>query len=839
MASHKYTSAELLELRDSATRATSESAVGKIARNPEFASLLNNSFASYSRRSRSTKEDTATSTDSDEQILFKGKKSTHITNDSSGWQYRGRAGSDLTVGGPISAPAGLVAQQSEGFKRFYKAVVSPSHVRVTAGGRIVPNTRPSTSPTAKWDKESSTAECGDQSGQSIPNHKQSINGAAHPVMVAPSMYGQFLFPQMMAPMPSPVPLYHLANGFPMAYGNVSMPNLAGHSATQAMPSQGTRRLDSTSDVASQDGLNDGDRSVRKDRPPPILVLPTENREAGRPFVYQGQLVYPRTPFPGFMPSPYVPGPGLGRHPFLPPGFVHMAHTASAPPIPTPAGPYVVPSDGQPANVGNNATHQTLPTRPIATPPLSSIKPSSVTRRQLESLHSSLKYYEDQLAYNKHQIDEQGTQEQARKIRRSIAQFEQNLKLQEEFEAINYPKQTSEPEPSFSITGDDSQMSQRHQGSRSVRMSGSEPHAGSFSSIDADNKYLLRQPKSADLLSHRFDRLKSGHVRGMNSIRMGDDQRSSSDALDVMSATLPSDAALAQPFSPDVGLPYAEIPAQLQQHRVEPDHQLSQAHPYLVGSVSHTSAKPSERSFYSEYNYPRELTPDEKRAREVYWGNGQTKGMGLPKFDGKDFYPPSPVKFSSLANTTFNGEFKAANGTKGTQEARSENTVPVVSQLFADAPATSRHRANRKLSHAIPIVAPADMTSRSGEDAMKLRALRTSTSDSQATSLPPRHSQHVLDRPSNRSTNDLWHSMMRNGSTGGNVTPGTITSATAKGYLPQYSGHASASLMPSVPNVSPLGPSSSGDKPVESEIPDSAFERTGENCPPNSVQSSAI
>jgi hypothetical protein len=46
----------------------------------------------------------------------------------------------------------------------------------------------------------------------------------------------------------------------------------------------------------------------------------------------------------------------------------------------------------------------------------------------------------------------------------------------------------------------------------------------------------------------------------------------------------------------------------------------------------------------DYVYNRELTEDELRARHMYWGMAPAHlQKGLPKFDGKDFYPPSPVK----------------------------------------------------------------------------------------------------------------------------------------------------------------------------------------------------
>ncbi|KAJ1338043.1 hypothetical protein MN608_00901 [Microdochium nivale] len=74
-------------------------------------------------------------------------------------------------------------------------------------------------------------------------------------------------------------------------------------------------------------------------------------------------------------------------------------------------------------------------------------------------------------------------------------------------------------------------------------------------------------------------------------------------------------------------------------------------------------------------------------------------------------------------------------------------------------------------------------------------------------------------------------MMRNGSTGGNITPTAFTSATAIGYLPQYSGHAAASLMPSIPNAQSLVCTSSTGKHANIDKMSCLQERLGENRPP--------
>jgi hypothetical protein len=65
-------------------------------------------------------------------------------------------------------------------------------------------------------------------------------------------------------------------------------------------------------------------------------------------------------------------------------------------------------------------------------------------------------------------------------------------------------------------------------------------------------------------------------------------------------------------------------------------------PYLVGKPPNGVSASQVKD--SDFVYPRHLTQDEVRARFLYWGKApRSVQSGLPKFDGKDFYPPSPVK----------------------------------------------------------------------------------------------------------------------------------------------------------------------------------------------------
>ena len=95
--------------------------------------------------------------DSDnEEIVYRGHQSRKPLGSSTQWQYR-RSDRSLTDDAksmqPYTAPMGVDAQKAENFRKFYRAVVSPTHVRVTAGGRIVPNSRAPAQPVFIWNKD--------------------------------------------------------------------------------------------------------------------------------------------------------------------------------------------------------------------------------------------------------------------------------------------------------------------------------------------------------------------------------------------------------------------------------------------------------------------------------------------------------------------------------------------------------------------------------------------------------------------------------------------------------------------------------------------------------------
>lgn len=89
----------------------------------------------------------------------------------------------------------------------------------------------------------------------------------------------------------------------------------------------------------------------------------------------------------------------------------------------------------------------------------------------------------------------------------------------------------------------------------------------------------------------------------------------------------------------------------------------------------------------------------------------------------------------------------------------------------------------------------------------------------------------MSRPRPRS--GIWHEMMKRGTSSGNAVPGTVSSTTAQGVLPHYSGHATASLAPTATNINsaPREQASKSGNFNDGGPANSAIERQIENRPP--------
>lgn len=581
----------------------------------------------------------------------------------SDWNYRGRSESEEAHAQPFGAPECLASQKHKGFQRFYRAVVSPTHVRVTAGGRIVPNNRGTSSPTSKWDKDKSIPESvlTQPSLDRLPPPPQT--GYAYP----PVPYGGF--PTMY---PSFVPgighaMHHPTGAFPYLPWQVGA-NMGGAIAMPMAPPphpaemgrmHGSSKDSSQSDKRSESGVSDRARHSRNSHP--------EQLDPMRGPIYPSQWMMPSAPPfyhlgigpPPVFPTSTLPNPAMLPHPMT----IHQAGHMGMPGVGQPGendAPF-----RNPVSTVEAATASTTP----AMPPITSIRPSAITTKHIEILRTRLKHLEDQLQYNKHQIDERAFQRDAQMMRQQIQQFEKNLEQQlllEEAQCPKAPKKSVTPKPEV-----DKSFKGWYYGPNAT-------YGGAFSS-SADN-FIDRPQYYNNPEKKTTSRPKHGNKTTKSTLSDWTPLSMPLDGLSTMKtekSTLPAGAALAAPFQPR-GVPVAtQMPESAESIRratassesadtqsppterdcgsggrvawgtdalTVPGH--NEDRPYLVGYMS---AGGKKHDAHRDYMYGRELTDDELRARQMYWGKipRHHQQKGLPKFDGKDFFPPSPVKTDSL------------------------------------------------------------------------------------------------------------------------------------------------------------------------------------------------
>ncbi|KAJ8114818.1 hypothetical protein ONZ43_g4814 [Nemania bipapillata] len=921
MEARTYSAAELLGLRQSQTSETSHGLLARLKADPEFEVVSKdkgNATQAPIRGPKKPKGISSSSNESDE-IVYRGKNVSRQPNQPGQpgsnlqWKYRGRTGSEINSNEPLSAPAGIDKQSSEGFQRFFKAVVSPTHVRVTAGGRIVPNTRNSVSPTTKWDKErlpndaqNSVEPANEPKGDPI---FASVNNQVPPPVYQPQ-------PVIYQQMSVPLPFYHpmqapMQHGFAYPYGFA--PLAAPVSNTPYIPfPEGEQRTQAVGGVARPNGGENDNRPRRA----PVTIAPPEQFDQNRPFYVNGQLVFPSA---GMNPNPMhhvVPG-----HYYAPGIMAAATHTDSRmmainhpiPNMPVSAGPNVTHQQQYVGGPDRNPASQHI-LAPVgqpsgAMPPLSSIRPSEITRKQLEGLRQSLKYYIGQLQFNRHQIDEPWVFAQAQKVRDNIKQFEHNLQMQLRFEREHYPNM--EPTPSHisklvipcntpsrppSIRHTQASGSSHHGSIRSIG-----PHPGTQyfqlqQTATGNRGYSKPSRATVGINSNKTDNstvhadaLEAAVIKRLSAPGATPEQKAMLEAITrplnpkydpkpVLAQESSSDNRSSKDYSVQLG-PVGEkkrmegqgkLIGAYSQHQgnrettqiggvygtnghvsyIAPATGNGPTVPYLVGKYPPGTDPWTYQG--REFVYGRELTDAEKQARNVYWGRLSSKGTGLPKFDGKDFYPASPQKAIADKGRIQNRALGQPEIDLGFEIRRSE-IDPFRSSR--DANSIRSYESGRKFSKAIPIVAPPDPDKKStakastmsknaeelGKLSHALQGCKLSSPDEASAKHPekkksPPLSRRAVERSSVKSGHDLWQTMLKRGSTSGNVLPGAVSSTTATGYLPQYAGNAIASLGPTISNgslarVSP----NADDKLIELEEPCVAM-KVGENCPPSSAPS---
>jgi hypothetical protein len=146
-------------------------------------------------------------------------------------------------------------------------------------------------------------------------------------------------------------------------------------------------------------------------------------------------------------------------------------------------------------------------------------------------------------------------------------------------------------------------------------------------------------------------------------------------------------------------------------------------PYLIGTLPQGVNPRSARS--SDYVYSRQLTEHEIRARYLYWGNApRSVQHGLPKFDGKNFYPPSPYKAAITPKDSTDylcrrgsaSSMQEEYGTKRHHKSREDPFEPITpSQAIL---AVKRLTSGRRTTAVSPISSFSSQTDSSEEDFRK-------------------------------------------------------------------------------------------------------------------------
>jgi hypothetical protein len=358
--------------------------------------------------------------------------------------------------------------------------------------------------------------------------------------------------------------------------------------------------------------------------------------------------------------------------------------------------------------------------PAYKPPISSIRPSEITKKQIEVLRGSLKYLEDQLQYNKHQIDEKGMESQAQIVRQQVQQFEKNLESQLDFEKDHYPSKIEVTNSEFS-----------HDSVRSKSSTTSE--AKHDPSCTSPEEGLASRTSKAKATKEKLPSRFSTGINSTKSVCAFPPARVSAEGVEYCEPTkrttgLPVTAALAPPFQPNnkasrmgtfEGDPcngdFSSHGLLKNINENGPAGRLSspetafagrsgsyyvgsrQSAPYLIGQIPTDVASGFTRNM--DYVYNRELTEDELRARHMYWGMAPAHlQKGLPKFDGKDFYPPSPTKDASPVPSSRNLPTEDVRRSHHTPSLRSE----MESQWFRPIPRSKRHEiGNATQSESLP------------------------------------------------------------------------------------------------------------------------------------------
>lgn len=395
------------------------------------------------------------------------------------------------------------------------------------------------SPTTKRSKDDVTADGGGVPDRGI-HGKPSIGhvGMTPSVPMVPQLIPGF--PPGLQAMQTPVSFLPIPFGAPIGPGYPF-----GQPAIPA-PTMGQH---SVMDNTLKDTHNTKPAEPRTDNSPAlnnqdsVKITPPEFFDFSKPFFYNGQGFFPVPAAPAFstgMAGPALTVPMVNITPNTVPQApghrlqpLSSGAAASMPP-PPPVGPVRNP-DAPP--VMNPIIPANANIQPQLGPPISSIKPSEITKKQISSFKQSLKYHEDQLQYNRHQIDEKDMESRIQTLRSHIQRFESTLKMQLNYEAA--------------VLG---QAAQGREGRGSLESPKDEQEGATSQQSDRDAHDAQTIIDSADTAhKRRVARVKAEALAGLQDfVASASDLTKETDPRNAhyqKRPTLPSDAALAPVFKP--------------------------------------------------------------------------------------------------------------------------------------------------------------------------------------------------------------------------------------------------------------------------------------------------
>ncbi|EPE25631.1 hypothetical protein GLAREA_01543 [Glarea lozoyensis ATCC 20868] len=635
---------------------------------------------------------TSQSSEAPDQIVMT-EATTPLLSQPVQWSLRPRERSDRSSQ-PHSAPTGTAAQQSENFQRFFRAVRSPTHVRVTAGGRIVPNTRaPAPPPAFEWNGEKNQFESKnplsevESTSQFPPTW---LNHAPLPLGFPPILPAGFIPPGSFHPSVPPRALTGAPSPMFNSFGGYDQ-----HSANQSQ----------TAKTASDPASSAENTSTL---PQQIKISHPSQFDTTMPFKINGKYVYP-------VPPPCNPQP-LSMTMLGNPNFIPQAATSLfAPPSPFPMpmanmpNPLLFPGQAHSMPIPTTSSEQMPSMFPFMPPLMSMPLPSASDwiKAQINSLRSHISMIDNQVASQ--QFDPNFLQLQRSMLLAQIKHLESQLEAQVAIEqsakeVVQQEIQSNATKHTATFEEDTrfpeihnrqnsanrvSQLSIRAPSDRGLdqtiqkdvgQQNDPVPHRASITRSDSTNKSRLSaaaamappfQPRSQfNTAATSQSEQSMAVVRTLPTSPLEEmapeteaqiESRLLSKASTNWGQTI-NNAAVA--VAPPPSLPKAQsmtepTPAQSKARSMlrsstfhgQADLSASQnnlvnipshAVPYLVGVLPHGISTMEAK--YTDLIYPRPLTEEERRARHLYWGAAPTFAQkGLPKFDGKDFYPPSPIK----------------------------------------------------------------------------------------------------------------------------------------------------------------------------------------------------